>query len=218
MKTYNIYRIAYEDQVEQVIVPDFTTFHILDSFDNFKETKYGSINQNTYIALILYTNENWNILKNSKKQTLALDYYNISDKWIVIVLKDVCKIDDKFPLSDENLDFPECYLKVRATRQIDDCDKTLEEIMNMSEAEKESYFRPVISYVKIHGFSKNIDGQLDVTRVDVGTWIDKRNIYKISRENERIAEVLGSNNFIRTDKSDEQEFLSAFTNIINQMK
>lgn len=218
MNTYKIYRWAYHDQVEQITVPNNTTFHVLDSFDNFKETEYGSVNQNTYIALILYTKENWNILKNSKKQTLALNYYNISDTWIVIILKDVCKIDNVFPLSDEKLKFPECYIKIRATKQVLVNEKSLEEIVKMSKSEQDAYFRPIIGYIKIHGFSKERYGHLDVTRVDVGSWLDGRKIYNIEREDESVYEVLGYNNFIKTDKCSEQEFLSALTNVFNSMK
>lgn len=218
MDTYKIYRWAYHDQVEQITVPNNTTFHVLDSFDNFKETEYGSVNQNTYIALILYTKENWDILKKSKKQTLALDCYDISDKWIVIILKDVCKIDDGFPLSENKFEFPECYLKIRATKQVRTDEKSLEEIVKMSKSEQDDYFRPIISYIKIHGFSKEHYGKLDVTRVDVGSWLDNRNVLNVEREEETISEALGYNKYIKTDKSDEQEFLSALFKVYNLMK
>lgn len=218
MKTYKIYRFAYRDCLEQITVPDNTVFHVLDRHEQFKETEYGKINQNDYIALILYTKENWNILSKSENQTLTLNYYNVSDKWIVIILRDVSKIDENFPLSNDLLIFPECYIKIRAINQIQSNEKSLKEIVNMSKSEQDTYIRPVISYIKIHGFSKKQYGLLSVTRVDTGSWVDEQKIYNICREDESISEVLGCNNFIETDKCDEQEFLSVLTKVFNIIK
>lgn len=218
MEKHKIYRWAFRDQIEDLTIPDGTMFHVLVSHDNYKDTIYGAINQNTYIAIIPYTKEDWDLIKKAKHQTIALEYYNVSNKHIVMILKDVCKIKDTFPLSDEKIEFPESYILLRGSKQIKSEDKSLEEICKMSEQEKKNWFFPVIAYVKIHGMSSNIDSKLDVTMVNVGSWIDDRKVFSIERCDFDVDKLLESTAFIKVDNSYKAQFIRAFNQVSSEMK
>lgn len=217
MKTYKIYRWAYEDSIDTVTVPDNAVFYEIMSFDNPKNTEYGIVKQNRYIAVFPYDEKEWKSLQKAEGQSYTMAAYNISDKHVVIYLKDAYPISKDFPLTD-NLTFPVCYLKVRGIKQIKDVEKSFDEVVAMAKAEQKNYLRPVISYVKINGFSKNFKDRLDVTRVDVGSWLDERKMMRIARGDETIEEALSGNSFMKIDKSYAVQFTRAYNHVASQMK
>jgi len=217
MKTYKIYRWAYEDSIDSITVPDNAVFYEIVNFDNPKNTEYGLVTQNRYIAIVPYNKEDWKAMQEAERQSLTMSLYNISNKYVVIYLKDVYPISKDFPLT-ENMTFPVCYLKVRAIKQVRDFYKSIKEISAMTKEDQENYLRPVISYVKINGFSKNFKDKLDVTRIDVGSWLDERKVMRIQREDETVEETIGENAFIKLDKSDNTEFNASYNHVSSQMR
>ena len=217
MKKYKIYRWAYVSQVEEVIVPNNTVFHILESSDFAKDTEYGKVSLYSYVAVIPYTVDNWKLLNDSEGQSLAIHCYNVADEHIIIVLANVFALDPEFPLSKEKWNFPVSYITLRAIHQIKNTDKSLKEILKLSKEEQEKWFEPIFCYIKIHGVSKTTPSKLDATFIYVNSWIENRKVLDILREDRRIEDIFKHNNFIKPAKSSYEEFNKAFRFTLEQM-
>lgn len=214
MKTYNIYRYAYEDEVNQITVPDDVKFHLINSFDNWKETKYGKVCQNKYLAVIPYRIQSLNVLENTENQSINMDWYDISKKYIVIILNDVYPLSEDFPLEEGLPKLNVSYIKVRAIKQHNEytnrnSDK-LKDLSKMKPLEVKDLLCPVIQYIKIHGIDKDDPNKFDVTIVHVGNWIDDRNVSKIERESIDIEKILMSSTFEKVEGSSKKEFEKSF--------
>lgn len=167
----------------------------------------------------------WN-LSHDKRQTYNLNKFNVNNEYIVWVVEQIFPLSDDFPITTEIPVLPVSYLKNRTTRI--EFNKTLFtkfiddlETQNLSEDEKEEKisdkFVPVYEYVKIHGIYKEYQGNLDITRVLVKSWLDGSDYFMIKRESVDIKDVLDERLDKRMSYITEDEFNSIFNDTVNKL-
>lgn len=232
-KEYKIWRFAYESCEDKILIPDNVKLYCVNYHrdDESRKCKITSeqlgknIFNETYIAIIPYSDKVWN-LSCDKRQTYNLNKFNVNNEYIVWVIEQIFPLSDDFPITTEIPVLPVSYLKNRTTRIefnkklftkfIDDL-----ETQNLSEEEKETKisdkFVPVYEYVKIHGIDKDYQGNLDITRVLVKSWLDGTDYFVIKRESVDIKEVLDERLDERMSYISEDEFNTVFNDTVNKL-
>lgn len=225
-KTYKIYRFAYTDEVNSLIVPEDTKFYELQK----SEKEYGSRVQGvtgnfhncTYIAMIPWSKENEHCLEDSESQTLNLDCYNIANKWLYVKVDNMCPLSNDFPVIEffpmEVLNMEPLYIKYRAMNQVLDSEaltrkreEYFEALHNDGVTEEEllDIMCPVVEYIKINRINEEYPTQFECVSVQTGSWLDDRYVCQIKKELVDIKDLIVKNKFIKTIPSNEREFNAA---------
>lgn len=225
MKNYKIYRYAYVDEVNTITVPDETTFYLADSFHIARETEYGKVYQNTYIAIVKYSKENLNTLEMTPehRQSYSMETFPVADKLIIIKLTDVYPLSDDFPITKELPTTGDVYIKCRAKKQINkyssmSLPELLKEFDENHTTEMIDAIHPTVQYIKIHGFNPYQPIKLVCSQVTVGSWVDEREVLEIDKSSIYIENVLRDNVTLTIDKSSEDEYNETFEKVIEKIR
>lgn len=213
MKRYTIYRYAYQDTVDQIFVPDETKFFLVQSWGNPKETEYGTVMPNKYLAVVPYDKKVYKIIMNAH-QSYNMEIVKLGDKYIFIILNDVYPLSKDFPLTDEAPTIDTVYLKVRGSSQTKNESKFDMDFSGMSEEEIKDVLMPTIYYQKVNGFDVYDYEKINITSIVVGNWLNDLPNYEISRNDERILEALRNTKFIKVEPSTKEEFEEQFNKMI----
>lgn len=94
MKKYKVLRLGYSNEEDVIMLPDDVELFQTKKQNTPTEWK-GKIGLTccSYRAIILYTQDNWNMLTSSK-QSLALFAYNLVKEYIVITITDIHSFDE----------------------------------------------------------------------------------------------------------------------------
>lgn len=200
MERYKLERLAYGSlEKEELIVPDGTKFFCFNSYKSKLQSENKiKITINSYVSIIPYNEENYNIV-NKEDNTIALYVYNLSDEYIILILKDVfplenLKLSEVLPSIDKPIYFKQCNFKHTPDRRFTD-------------------------YIKVHPMKEVID-ELDVTVVSRIAWFDERvDVNNICREYREIKSVVLSDYFReKSIASTKEEFEKNYNEVISNFE
>lgn len=200
MECYKIARLAYGGlEKENLIVPDGTKFFCFNS--NKSKLRFenrGKVTINSYVSIIPCNEDNLDAL-DPDNNTIALYTYNLSDEYIILILKDVFPLEElKLSQTPPSIDKP-IYLKQCNFKHTQD--------------------RMVTDYIKVHPMKEVID-ELDVTVVSRIGWYDERvDVNNICREYREIKSVVLSDYFReKSIASTKEEFEKNYNEVINNFE
>lgn len=232
-KEYKIWRFAYESCENKISIPEGMKLYCVDYHrdDNTRKCKLTSeqlgkdIFNETYIGIVPYSDKVWN-LSHDKRQTFNLSKFNVNNEYIVWIVEQIFPLCDDFPITKEIPVLPVSYLKNRTTRIefkkdlftafVNELDKQ-ELSEEIKDIKIKNEFLPVYEYVKIHGIDKNYQGNLDITRVLVKSWLDGSDYFMINRESVNIKEVLDERLDEKIEYISENEFNTVFNDTVNKL-
>ena len=201
IKKYKIWRFAYTNYIDELILPSNLKLYQLDkSFDvanmyyYAKEIDKEVINM-SYVGAIPYTDEAWKILHDNK-QTLNIECYNIFNNDIIVHVNQIYPLTNDFPITDEYPHIGVSYFEQRnrVDRDTDDYIRFHKKNKNNSNYENllKDFFYPVVKYVKIQNIDKEFPFKLDVYEVILPSKLDSIPFEGVTHTSKDIDKVLSS--------------------------
>lgn len=193
-----------EPHEDEIYLPLDVKLYKYDDYESNIDFKGGTYSQQSYFGITEWSEEKERIAQNMHYEilgeednypvinSLALDSYNLFNKYLIYVLKDMAPYNEEnFPLTDVFPTIPET-LYVKRVKIDNEIFQELTELMHEKgkiskeneekiENLKSRLFRPA-QYIKINGFE---DGEnFDATVIDVNSTISSNNkeTQSISRE------------------------------------